>query len=770
MSYSAIKLLLCVLCVAYATEDTDGERRFLDSNSRLLKLHSSDGVVPRRALDECVYSDLECQTKCDTSFGASFAVQVDFSIETETCTCTTEITIQEYIDEIGSVEEITGTVEIDMQILMDATGSMSASIEAMSNALIEMLDNIVADVKADTGFDAILRVGVVGYRDPFANAESEFISFTTDNAAVKQFLENLAALGGGDLPEDVNGGLKIMLDQEWTSEHKFIVHVSDATALGIPAPDADGVDYADLFSEINEKHITYIFGKLKSATNPMIAAYNEVYAVNEAGVLVEDASDAEIDILNLEGLSASEMTVAFTTELVTKIVTRVEEKIVTQQLGQWTVCETAQPTFAPSNSPTAEPTAQPTFAPSNSPTAEPTSEPTSSKFACVPSVSTCYEVSGILGAGCYSDPADLGINAGYALNSGGSTAAMWSQGFNYTPESLCKQACDASPLCGGFYFAGQNGVTCKFQSIEQATSEECLNKPSMMNCADIPASGSQCWWGGEWPNNCVDLYSDISNQEHMHWICSGDEPEPQPVEEELPFCVCHENYDWTSFGEVCETHCMTTSGEAYCHPGNGISTEPCGRQECWPENQVRCRMPESETELNLDFDYVALGNGNDGFCRDYSGSMKFLNDIDLPSETHCKDLCSQLFACAGYQYGRVGKPQDCNLYSAAKTVSTHTNTFASCQQKQGQIVHDGYVWRGSGFCRDIDGVTNNFLESTNYSTELECRQWCDAEANCEGFAYGTGTNQQKCNLYSKAKTSTGKSEGLGGCWAKPSED
>jgi len=753
MSYSTIKLLLCFLCVAYATDSEDGERRRLGADSRLLSMNPSKGFVPRRALDECVYSDLECQTKCDTEFGANFAVEVDFSLETETCTCATDITIKEYIEEIGSVEEVSGTVEIDMQILMDATGSMGSEIDAMSNALIDMLDNIVADVKADTGFDALLRVGVVGYRDPFVGAENEFIPFTTDNAAVDQFLSNLAATGGGDHPEDVNGGLKIMLDQEWTSEHKFIVHVADATALGIPAPDAAGIDYADLFAEINEKHITYIFGRLKSSTDSMIAAYNEVYAVNEAGILVEDASDADIDILNLEGMSPSDMTVTFTTELVTKIVTRVEEKIVTQQLGQWTVCETAEPTFSP------------TFEPTNSPTAAPTSP----KFACVPSATTCYEISGILGNGCYSDPAELGIDASFAFNSDdGSTASMWSHGFNYTPESQCKQACDESPLCGGFYFAGQNGVTCKFQSIEQASSEECLNKPFMMDCADVPTSGIQCWWGGEW-SNCVDAFADISHQEHMHWICSGDQPETQAEAsvEELPFCVCHETYDWTSFGEVCETHCMSTSGPAYCHSGDGTSMEPCGREECWLENQVRCRMPEPETELNLDFEYVALGNGNDGFCRDYSGTMKFLNDIDLPSETECKELCNELFACAGYQYGRNGKPYDCNLYSAATTVSTHTNTFASCQQKQGQIAHEDYIWRGSGFCRDADGVTNAFIESTNFSSEVECREWCDAEANCDGFAYGTGTNAEKCNLYAKAQTSTGKSEGLGGCWGKP---
>jgi len=489
---------------------------------------------------------------------------------------------------------------------------------------------------------------------------------------------------------------------------------------------------------------------------------------------------------------------------------------------------------------------------------------------CYQSPQTCYQTSGILGAGCYSDPTSLGIDESFASNTAGSTASTWPQGFNYTPESQCEQACKASPLCGGFYFSAQNGVTCSFQSIEQASSQECLAHSGNMECSEMPSSGSQCWWNGAWPASCTEHYADVTNQEYMHWICEESTPENTPEPEELPFCECHASYQWTSYGEVCETHCMTTSGPAYCHPGNSdisdpLHFQPCGRHECWGENQVRCRKPitteaptmvetEFTTEVvqscaesgghlqlivgqatapnnlatqadlleicgescavtlgladwevcglqdgqldgplhggeiedpqqsgygcwiqchaefplpqaeDLDFNYITLGNGEDGFCRDASGVMKFLGDWDTNTEAECKDICNHIFACAGYQYGRNSKPLDCNLYYVADTVSSHTNTYASCQQKQGQLGHSAYVWHGRGYCRSASG-DNEFLSRVLDVDEIDCRQACDEQESCAGFAYGTPNDHRRCNLYGAADTSSGKS-GLGGCWAK----
>lgn len=484
------------------------------------------------------------------------------------------------------------------------------------------------------------------------------------------------------------------------------------------------------------------------------------------------------------------------------------------------------------------------------------------KITCEISQNTCYEVSGVLGLGCYSDPADLGIDSSFATNTAGSPPGMGTFGFTYTSESLCKQACDASPLCGGFYFAAQNGFTCKFQSIEQALSQQCLEHNGINDCSEIPASGSQCWWNDEFPADCIEHYADVNNQEHMHWICSK-LSEPSSASE--PVCSNLELITGTTVApgnlatkdnlvEVCGSSCASSLGlsqwsvcglsdgqidgpghggaiedsqqvgydcwvqcktepEPTCHslelvsdttvaPENlasqanlvdscgescaeslGLSDwEVCGLKDgqldgplhggdiedsqqsgydCW----VQCKAETSPEILDLNFEYVPLGNGDDGFCRDNAGRMKFLGDENFSSEDQCRERCNQIFACAGYQFGRSNYAQDCNLYYAADKVSTHTNTHASCRQKQGQLEHDGYVWRGRGYCRNATGLRIQLTSILGVDNEVACRKECDEHTNCGGFAFGTPQNSKKCNLYIEAEKSSG-SGGLGGCWAK----
>jgi len=299
---------------------------------------------------DCLESAADCPVRCEDAFGAVYNTSILF--EADVCKCTTEVTITELV---ASGEEIEGTTNIDLQILLDATGSMGAALSAMSQSLIEMIDNIQTEIKTQTGFDAALRVGAVAYRDPLwaeAPTDNEHIAFTTVNSEIDAFLASLAPNGGGDMPEDVNGGLRIMLDQEWTSEHKFIIHITDAGMLGENGPDPAGIMYQDLFTEINDLGITYVVGRMSPAADNMIANFNEVYSVNDAGVAVSDPTEAEIDVLNLEGMGVDELSAAFTTELVSTIVNRVQSRKVVTTLAEWDICPattTEAPASCPSN-------------------------------------------------------------------------------------------------------------------------------------------------------------------------------------------------------------------------------------------------------------------------------------------------------------------------------------------------------------------------------------------------------------------------------------
>jgi hypothetical protein len=271
-----------------------------------------------------------------------------------TCVCYFESTLRELS---GSTE---GRVPIDLQILLDATFSMSSSIEALKAAFIDMIDNIVTEVRNQVGFEAELRVGVVAYRDPNESTPSEHKVFSTLLNEVEAFINTIRPINGGQIPEDVNGGLRIILDQDWQAEQRFIVHISDA--VGKPGvfqggkwilqdqPDEDGLHWRTLFEEINSKRINYIFGRLTNhvqTTDDMIAKFDTVYAVNDAGQ-VSTPAEASIDVLELENKNAAQIAQVFTTELVSKIVSRVLTRKVEQTLAVWPVCATtASPTLAP---------------------------------------------------------------------------------------------------------------------------------------------------------------------------------------------------------------------------------------------------------------------------------------------------------------------------------------------------------------------------------------------------------------------------------------
>jgi len=167
---------------------------------------------------------------------------------------------------------------------------------------------------------------------------------------------------------------------------------------------------------------------------------------------------------------------------------------------------------------------------------------------------------------------------------------------------------------------------------------------------------------------------------------------------------------------------------------------------------------------NLQHSYEVLGNGDDGFCRNSDGNKRILGDWNVNSMEKCRLLCDSFFACAGFQYGRSGNNQDCNLYYEADKTSHHTHTLTGCRKKLDKLDHDGYTWKGAGYCRDSNDQKHS-LPFVTVTDEIQCVKECDQDPACEGFALGNPSNPNRCYLYSSAFKSSGSS-GLGGCWAK----
>ena len=86
-----------------------------------------------------------------------------------------------------------------------------------------------------------MRVAFVAYRDVQDNNRFDVTDFTDDLDLVKKNISKQNASGGGDFPEDVQGGFNQALRLGWTSDSvKSAFHIADAPGHG-----KDICDYGD---------------------------------------------------------------------------------------------------------------------------------------------------------------------------------------------------------------------------------------------------------------------------------------------------------------------------------------------------------------------------------------------------------------------------------------------------------------------------------------------------------------------------------------------
>jgi hypothetical protein len=128
--------------------------------------------------------------------------------------------------------------ELDLAVLIDATGSMGAHIAEVRARLVELVDALRASPLCRD-----LRLAVVAYRD-HPPEDRTFVTqvtpFTADVAAVCEVVMRLEADGGGDGPEAVTDGLHDVVRLAWRpGAAKAAVWFGDAPPHGVePALDA----------------------------------------------------------------------------------------------------------------------------------------------------------------------------------------------------------------------------------------------------------------------------------------------------------------------------------------------------------------------------------------------------------------------------------------------------------------------------------------------------------------------------------------------------
>ena len=101
---------------------------------------------------------------------------------------------------------------LDLALLLDCTSSMGIWIERAKDTLKTIIDAVVG---ANEGLK--VRVSFVGYRDFCDTVKFVILDFTEDIKKVRDFISKVKAEGGGDLPEDLSGGMRRCLDLNWSS-------------------------------------------------------------------------------------------------------------------------------------------------------------------------------------------------------------------------------------------------------------------------------------------------------------------------------------------------------------------------------------------------------------------------------------------------------------------------------------------------------------------------------------------------------------------------
>ncbi len=218
-----------------------------------------------------------------TALSASEIKRLVLELKTETKTAMKQSALS---STAGLFKEACST---DLLFLMDTTGSMHSYI----NAAKEQVRSIVKDIKAAFLNEAEVRVAVVGYKDHRDSPNIQFLDFTPSTDRVYSFLDELKAIGGDDIPEDVLGGVRQALNATWKQQTRCIIHIADAPPHGIntlndlsssydqysiPGSEPHRLTHEPLLKQMIALNVNYVLLRVNNSTDRMAFAFYKAYA------------------------------------------------------------------------------------------------------------------------------------------------------------------------------------------------------------------------------------------------------------------------------------------------------------------------------------------------------------------------------------------------------------------------------------------------------------------------------------------------------------
>ena len=190
------------------------------------------------------------------------------------------------------IDKVKAHSRFDLLFIMDITNGMTAYLAQIKRDLLKMISTIQEKC---LGIEIYL--GFIGYRDlnDLDLGENYIdLDFTNDYESIKKSIDAVQAGGGGDIPEDLCGGLELGTKKSWKGKTRLAFLVTDAPCHGKKYHDLTGEqednyidgdregrnieEYIEFFAK-NE--ISLFCLKINSATDKMFNIFSEVYNQNK---------------------------------------------------------------------------------------------------------------------------------------------------------------------------------------------------------------------------------------------------------------------------------------------------------------------------------------------------------------------------------------------------------------------------------------------------------------------------------------------------------
>ena len=156
--------------------------------------------------------------------------------------------------------------------------------------LKDRLEQIVEEaIKKSERENLIPRVSFCGFRDIRDTERFLVHRFSEDITSVKNFISKIRAEGGGDIPEDIQGGIKTCLNLDWSENSvKQVIMITDSVCHGtkyqnnycadqFPQGSPDNLVLEQLVAELYNKNIELTAIRFNKQTDKMLQIMKECH-------------------------------------------------------------------------------------------------------------------------------------------------------------------------------------------------------------------------------------------------------------------------------------------------------------------------------------------------------------------------------------------------------------------------------------------------------------------------------------------------------------